>query len=97
MPEEQGLEHATFSGSMSSDLICEVIEQAVHAGMLCQACVRLVQASAATQEPVAQSDFCADCVAIVNQLAVIELQGRLADELRKRGIAQDAMRLGSSN
>jgi hypothetical protein len=79
----------------SPELIGEIVTNAVADGLLCERCTALVNSRVKAEQPIEQNEICLPCQALINQFLQAEIERRVHEEMKKRGIPTKALQIGT--
>jgi hypothetical protein len=77
--------------------VAHVIGVVLENALLCPRCTQLFEERSAAWKPIAQKEFCAACHSVISQLLEEEVEGRLREALRAKGLPPEAIPRGHSN
>lgn len=83
------METLKIEATFTADGVSAALDAAEQAGLLCETCTNKI----ATQREMSQSDFCFPCQEVVTAQLKLVLEGRLREELVRKGLPANAVRI----
>jgi hypothetical protein len=71
-----------------------LIEKALQEALLCARCTQLIDERTTARQPIAQEEICATCQSVINQFISAEVERRVHEEMKVRGVPLDAIQIG---
>lgn len=91
------MENMTVNVAVCARDVAHVIGEDLENALLCPRCTQLFEERRAAWEPIAQKEICAACHSVIIRLLEGEVESRLREKLRAKGLPPGAIMIGHSN